>query len=165
METIKLRLQNENNELNETLTLRKWVHQLELCRIIIEKHKRRTPASYHNLQEFYDLSSSLITYSIGILEKAINEQQFRSLVIDLTEKIKSEINSIFDWNKELAIDLENLRSEGLKKDHNMLEAFDYYLNVTPIEELEMKVKSDLPALKASSNSIIQIHNRLVNGRQ
>lgn len=160
MKTFRLQLENVNHELD----LKKRIHQLELCHIIIGKNKKRTPSNYHNLHKFYDLSNSSITNSIGILKKAISEPQLRPLVQNFLERIKAEFSSAIDGNKELAADLKKMRSKGLKKGSTMFEAFEYYLDVTPLEELEMKVKPELPSIIEGNNSIVQIHNHIVNSK-
>lgn len=165
LETINVELKNVNNDLNETLNFRKDIHKLELLRMIIEKNKERTPTNYHNLHHFYDLFNCSTNNSIDILRKATNDRQIRPLVQNITEKIKAGVSSSVNGNKELEIDLKKLRSNGLKKDHSILEAFEYYLEFTPLEELERKVKPELPAIITGNNIICQLHKNISNKKQ
>ena len=161
MEAIDFELKSVSNELRETLCFKKDIHQLNLCRLVIIKNQKRTPLNCPNLLHFFDLSNSMIDHLIDLFQLAIDNPSIRSFVKDFTEKLKSEFNSSIDKDEEWKLEVTQMRSNGLNIKHSMLEVFDHYLEFTPLDELEKKVKPELPNIINGYKSIHQLYKQLV----
>lgn len=147
--------------MEETRPFKKILHQLEFCRKNIELVQERTPPFYKNSHTFYDLSKEIIDSFIDINKLGIKHPNCRHHLQNLLDEFKNGVSSLLSKDNDWKAAVQQMYSNGLDENSNLLRTFCFYIRTQSHEVLEAEAEKTLPEIPRSLKDDIENFKRQI----